>query len=474
MTVMEKWLEDIRKSQEDFTVSEPEGLWEGIEVELDGQDSRRRGLLLWLSAATAAVAAIAALVLFLAGPWRKDVQEIQREDAAVAVIADNMAGNTVETAAGSAPMSGRPPLLSDLTESAAGTAGRSRTDANADTDAAADSGPESGQNLENGNTAAAEPPTAEIQDEIPLNQEKPRETAGQETSVRPEEPDEQETSVKPEKPAGQETSVRPEESAGGRGAAQDYDFDNRSDKRKRRESEARSGGFRVGVSASNIAGSRSTSPEYAALYGSTVTAQLHSFSESVADFPDSQGYAGVLQSNSDKDITSKVRNRQPVQVGLSVAYAFTDRLSLESGLTYSCLISDLSSGTESSGYDIRQTLHYLGVPLSLRYDFLRFRRFSLYASAGGQMQKCVAGKTVTDYRVDGRKTASENGSIRVNPLQWSVNAYAGAQYDFSRIAGIYVEPGAAYYFRNGSPVNCIYSERPFNFSIRLGLRFTLH
>lgn len=90
------------------------------------------------------------------------------------------------------------------------------------------------------------------------------------------------------------------------------------------------------------------------------------------------------------------------------------------------------------------------------------------------MQKCVAGKTVTDYRVDGRKTASENGSIRVNPLQWSVNAYAGAQYDFSKIAGIYVEPGAAYYFRNGSPVNCIYSERPFNFSIRLGLRFTLH
>ena len=180
-----------------------------------------------------------------------------------------------------------------------------------------------------------------------------------------------------------------------------------------------------------------------------------------------------MQSNSNNEISSTVKNWQPIQVGVSVAYSFTDRLSIESGLTYSCLISDLSSGTPLGNYDIRQTLHYIGLPLALRYDFLKIKGFSLYASAGGQMEKCVAGKTCTDYFVDGKKVSSENGRIMVEPLQWSVNTYVGAQYSFNRLVGLYVEPGAAYYFRNGSPVNSIYSERPFNFSLRAGLRFSL-
>ncbi len=180
-----------------------------------------------------------------------------------------------------------------------------------------------------------------------------------------------------------------------------------------------------------------------------------------------------MRSNSGNEISSTVRNWQPVQAGVSVAYSFTDRLSIESGLTYSCLVSDLSSGTPSGNYDIRQTLHYIGLPLSLKYEFLKVKGFSLYASVGGQMEKCVAGKTRTDYFIDGKKVSSENGRIMVEPLQWSVGAYVGAQYSFNRLVGLYVEPGAAYYFRNGSPVNCIYSERPFNFSLRAGLRFSL-
>ncbi len=235
----------------------------------------------------------------------------------------------------------------------------------------------------------------------------------------------------------------------------------------------RTGGFRIGISAANVAGTQSTSSDYAALYGSTVTAQIHGFSETSADFPDSRGYAGVMQSNADNGISTTVKNFQPIQIGLTVACALTDRLSVESGLTYSCLISRLSSGSADGNYAIRQTLHYVGIPLGLRYDFFKFRGFSLYASAGGQVEKCVAGKTVTDYFVGGEKIFSESGTVRVNPLQWSVNAHIGAQYGFNRTVGIYIEPGAAYYFSNGSPVNCIYSERPFNFSLRAGLRFAL-
>lgn len=231
--------------------------------------------------------------------------------------------------------------------------------------------------------------------------------------------------------------------------------------------------LKFGLALSNVTGNSSSSSEYAALYGSPVTRQIHSFSETSGDFPDSYGYVSVLQSNEGREVSSSVKNYQPVQVGVTLAYSFTDRLSLESGLTYSCLISDLSSGTDKGNYRIRQSLHYLGLPLNLRYDFLKINRFSMYSSLGGQMEKCVSGKTVTDYFSMGDKISSEKGKIMVEPLQWSVNAHVGAQYSFTGWAGIYLEAGAAYYFRNDSPVNCIYSERPLNFSLRAGVRFSL-
>lgn len=248
----------------------------------------------------------------------------------------------------------------------------------------------------------------------------------------------------------------------------DTPFDAPEEKPRRREKR-----LKLGLALSNVTGNSSSSSEYAALYGSPVTRQIHSFSETSGDFPDSYGYVSVLQSNEGREVSSSVKNYQPVQVGVTLAYSFTDRLSLESGLTYSCLISDLSSGTDNGNYRIRQSLHYLGLPLSLRYDFLKINRFSMYSSLGGQMEKCVSGKTVTDYFSMGEKISSEKGKIMVEPLQWSVNAHVGAQYSFTGWTGIYLEAGAAYYFRNNSPVNCIYSERPLNFSLRAGVRFSL-
>ena len=54
-----------------------------------------------------------------------------------------------------------------------------------------------------------------------------------------------------------------------------------------------------------------------------------------------------------------------------------------------------------------------------------------------------------------------------------MNAAAGVQYNFSNLLGLYVEPGVSYYFDNGSSVSNIYKDKPFNFNLNLGLRFTI-
>ena len=420
----EDWLNKIRESQADFSEPEPEGLWAGIEAGLAAV-SRRRTVRWWWAALPAA--AVAALVLFLSVPGHRDASDAPLMTSAVAELK-----STTE------PFDVVP----------------REVESSVPANLLAYSGTLLASDMEPGKLSEA--------------------TADDAGSASEEFPKRQENSTWNNTPgdSSSETSSL-ENSFSETSSLETISSENWPSENDNPVLKTRRGGFSFGLLTSNVAGSRSSVSKYAALYGSTVTKQIHGFSETRADFPDSQGYADVMQSNSSNEISSTVKNWQPIQVGVSVAYSFTDRLSIESGLTYSCLISDLSSGTPLGNYDIRQTLHYIGLPLALRYDFLKIKGFSLYASAGGQMEKCVAGKTRTDYFVDGKKVSSENGRIMVEPLQWSVNAYVGAQYSFNRMVGLYIEPGAAYYFRNGSPVNCIYSERPFNFSLRAGLRFSL-
>lgn len=455
----EDWLNKIRESQADFSEPEPEGLWAGIEAGLAAEDvgasagmdpvratdagasvgrtsredsavSRRRTVRRWWAALPAA--AVAALVLFLSVPGHRDASDAPLMTSAVAELKSTTEPFDV------VPQNVESSVPANLL-AYSGTLLTSDTEVWKPSDATADDA---------GNAS----------EEFPKRQENSawNNTPGDSSS---------ETS-------SSETSSL-ENSSSETSSLETISSENWPSENDNPVLKTRRRGFSFGLLTSNVAGSRSSVSKYAALYGSTVTKQIHGFSETRADFPDSQGYADVMQSNSSNEISSTVKNWQPIQVGVSVAYSFTDRLSIESGLTYSCLVSDLSSGTPSGNYDIRQTLHYIGLPLALRYDFLKIKGFSLYASAGGQMEKCVAGKTRTDYFVEGKKVSSENGRIMVEPLQWSVNAYVGAQYSFNRLVGLYIEPGAAYYFRNSSPVNCIYSERPFNFSFRAGLRFSL-
>lgn len=420
----EDWLNKIRESQADFSEQEPEGLWAGIEAGLAAV-SRRRTVRWWWAALPAA--AVAALVLFLSVPGHRDASDAPLMTSAVAELK-----STTE------PFD----VVSREVESSVPA------------NLLAYSGTLLASDMEVGKLSEA--------------------TADDAGSAYEEFPKRQGSSSWNNSPndSSSETSSL-ENSSSETSSLETISSENWPSENDNPVLKTRRRGFSFGLLTSNVAGSRSSVSKYAALYGSTVTKQIHGFSETRADFPDSQGYADVMKSNSSNEISSTVKNWQPIQVGVSVAYSFTDRLSIESGLTYSCLVSDLSSGTPSGNYDIRQTLHYIGLPLALRYDFLKIKGFSLYASAGGQMEKCVAGKTRTDYFVDGKKVSSENGRIMVEPLQWSVNAYVGAQYSFNRLVGLYIEPGAAYYFRNSSPVNCIYSERPFNFSFRAGLRFSL-
>ena len=149
------------------------------------------------------------------------------------------------------------------------------------------------------------------------------------------------------------------------------------------------------------------------------------------------------------------------------------------GVTYTQLSSETRSGTEKNNYGWEEKLHYVGIPLKVNRNIWSNKRFEVYASAGGAVEKCVSGKrsiigsvSTSNAGKDEQFSGGEE-NVKVKPLQWSLSAAAGAQFKITEKLGIYAEPGVVYYFDDGSNVNTIRKEHPFNFNIQLGVRFTL-
>lgn len=184
--------------------------------------------------------------------------------------------------------------------------------------------------------------------------------------------------------------------------------------------------------------------------------------------------AGTIVFNQ-PEVNDSYTHKMPVKLGLTARYAFTDLLGIESGLTYSLLQSVIKRGSESttgawSSSD--QTLHYLGVPLNLTFNFLNSKYVDVYASAGGMMEFGVKGSIKTTDHIHNSMTSTHQNAITPKGLLWSVNATAGVQVNVLPSLGIYVEPGMSHHFKNDRQPRSSYTDKPTNFALGFGLRYT--
>lgn len=177
--------------------------------------------------------------------------------------------------------------------------------------------------------------------------------------------------------------------------------------------------------------------------------------------------------NRDVEPKTEYEHHLPIRIGLSVAYALTDRLSIGTGLTYTRLSSDIKDASRENNYSGEQRLHYVGIPVNVSYKVASSRWISLYGTAGVLAEKCVSGTTDDGYVVNNTVQQTNTHDISTKPLQMSVNAGVGIQFNVIDNVGIYAEPGLSYYFDDGSALQTIYKEKPLNFNLNVGVRFKL-
>ncbi|MEG2470693.1 MAG: hypothetical protein RSA75_05355 [Bacteroidales bacterium] len=162
------------------------------------------------------------------------------------------------------------------------------------------------------------------------------------------------------------------------------------------------------------------------------------------------------------------RHKQPLSFGITFGKNISSKFTVETGLVYSLLISDVSNLQKNK--TVTQTLHYLGIPVRFNWNFINKNKYAVYTGAGVLIEKCIYGK-IGDEK------------LSVKSVQTSLNFNVGAQYKFNKTVGIYFEPGLCYYLgmkdngslgemKNGNFIKSIHSEHPFGFTLQAGLRFS--
>lgn len=233
----------------------------------------------------------------------------------------------------------------------------------------------------------------------------------------------------------------------------------------------RSGGFSAGIVAGGaVGGNTSGSKPTAMVMGANPLAA----GVTKTDWIDKDSKASAIVYNQ-PEVQEEYSHKIPVKVGLTVRYNITGRLGVETGLTYSILSSSVKTGNSETGKNWStgsQTLHYLGIPLNISFNILNSRYVNIYVTGGGMMEKSISGSIKTDEYVDGKFDRTLTTNISPKGLQWSVNAAAGVQANILPQLGFFVEPGVSHHFKNGSRVRSIYTDKPTDFSLGFGLRYS--
>lgn len=432
------WQKDIHDRLGSYEKDAPEGLWEGISrrmpklndgVMLTHKPQRTAKFRMWRVAGVAAAASVALVIgyNFLGNDTKDNI---------------NIATNTTK----------HPNIL----------ASNKKPLGNEPTDICADQATHSADDL-----LAEQPTLASASTEQPALASASTETDVKEISSKEENSSKEEDSKKEENgKENEQAEVKPEKREDSRvlPKSQNDALLAYNDLTERRGSADVSSRWSVSTGAMGGLGASGTTTAYGD--------HLVFSSPGVVDTKDSP----MLDMNTiNRDIETKTEyeHHLPIRIGLSVAYALTDRLSISSGLTYTRLASDIKDASRESKYIGEQRLHYVGIPVNVSYKVASSRWISLYGTAGVLAEKCVSGTTDEGYVENNTMKYTNTQDISSKPLQMSVNAGVGIQFDFIDNVGIYAEPGLSYYFDDGSALQTIYKEKPLNFNLNVGVRFKL-
>ena len=428
----EKWINNLRNKMESHEVPEPLGLWDDINIALNEKKSipiiNRRKVLLW-STSIAAVAAMLTLIFLLdKGDASLLTDPINRESQIAQQFIEELDTNQNNTA--TQQIENKESLLATNTPSYnKQEVGNKSTPVYAVTS-------EKDDTIEKlGNDDFEELQEVDKKDSNKSQTQSEKENQSENNNFFPK-----------RRPAGEPID--------------NYNY---------RRTSTNEGKLIASVYSNNLPNTSGESSGYGELIArSTLPGQM-----SANAVKEQSPAEDIIFSNLGEETTTKVDHKHPIKAGLSIRYQLSDKFGIESGVTYTYLSSSLTSGTAKNMYETEQSLQYIGIPLNVNYNIWDNKQLNFYVSAGGLVEKNIAGKSHTNYIINNQIEKTEHNKVKESQLQLSVNSSLGLQVNVLPKLGVFIEPGVGYYFNNGSDIETIYKEKPFNFNLKIGIRVNI-
>lgn len=193
----------------------------------------------------------------------------------------------------------------------------------------------------------------------------------------------------------------------------------------------------------------------------------------VSDDPETRSLINIATQNSAVNggkMEAQYEYQLPITIQLLLSRQLSQRLSFETGLSYTRLSSTINTGSSQAYIQERQRIHYLGVPLRLGWQWYSKAHLSLYSSAGLMLELPIRSITDVNHISNGSTTYHSESTLNA-PNQLSTTLGIGLQYDFTPHLGIYLEPSLQYFFDDGSDIKTYRTEHPLSVTLPLGIRF---
>ena len=390
---------EIRSMLENAREDVPEGLWQGIESRLPAPAKARPAAIWWkIASATGAVAAAVALTVFFS------TRPVVQNPVDIIPSQDSGLSQLMETPL--APETGNMKPLSisqAFGESVSVTDGKTFTET-------------SGESVVEENAAAGTAGESIVEEE--------------ETAVA------DETAVREENTA--ENWIRKYESA---------DFDERGEELQRSRKEKR--GVVLSAYADALSNSNTAKASDINMLKRPAVPQATTIEE-----------------------TGESRYAIPVAAGIGLRFDVSKRFSIGTGVSWSYLTRSFSGQfneldaegaiISQTGYtNIRNSQHYIGIPLNLYVDIIRKDFIDFYAYASGSANYCLSNR----YQMDKSKSYSPEGSN----WQFSAGIGMGVEFIAAKKVGFYIDPSLNYWFTAGEVSN-IRTRQPLMLGLELGIR----
>lgn len=161
----------------------------------------------------------------------------------------------------------------------------------------------------------------------------------------------------------------------------------------------------------------------------------------------------------------KAKHHFPVSFAISARKTLSNRIGIESGMSYTLLRSTFNSTNDEA----HCTWHYVGIPLKFIVKTYSTKKISFYASTGAEINFPLSSNAqVRSVHLDKELPGGRFNS----PIMFSLTASYGISLRLSNKVDLFIEPTVQYNFNRSHNVPNYWTESPFTVSIPFGLRFT--